>query len=67
VEKALPFGLLVLDSDNDSEFINWHVKASSPHLWWSRNDRHFGEYSSIISAKPIEQAVTQRSKRRLLR
>ncbi len=27
VEKALPFRLLGLDSDNGSEFINWHLKA----------------------------------------
>jgi len=27
VQNALPFRLLGLDSDNGSEFINWHVKA----------------------------------------
>ncbi len=27
VEKSLPFRLLGLDSDNGSEFINWHLKA----------------------------------------
>jgi hypothetical protein len=27
VEKTLPFRLLGLDSDNGSEFINWHLKA----------------------------------------
>jgi len=27
VQKALPFRLLGLDSDNGSEFINWHLKA----------------------------------------
>ncbi len=27
VERALPFRLLGLDSDNGSEFINWHLKA----------------------------------------
>ena len=27
VERALPFRLLGVDSDNGSEFINWHLKA----------------------------------------
>src|SRR5437879_11782788 len=27
VEKALPFRLLGVDSDNGSEFINWHLQA----------------------------------------
>jgi len=29
VEGALPFGLLGVDSDNGSEFNNWHLKVAA--------------------------------------
>ena len=36
IRSALPFRLLGLDSDNGSEFINWHLGA-----WCSQHDIHF--------------------------
>ncbi len=31
IEQALPFKLLGIDSDNGSEFINYHLKAYCDH------------------------------------